>query len=203
MANRAPICFDEQGHWLGDYDEAGKPKQQAIWLGDLPVALVGSNRPVGTAASTDQKLAYTEADHLNTPRVVIDPERNVAIWNWAIQAEPFGDSQPNQDPDQDDKAFTLDLRLPGQRYDSATGLDQNDQRDYDPRSGRYIQSDPIGLNGGMNPFFYASGNPLMNIDPLGLFEWPSLPQGVVNGTAGFGDTLSFGVSFPKKQTVDK
>ena len=32
------LLFDEQGHWLGDYDDAGKPKQQAIWLGDLPVA---------------------------------------------------------------------------------------------------------------------------------------------------------------------
>ena len=34
----------------------------------------------------------------------------------------------------------------------------------------------------------------MNVDPLGLFDWPSLPQGVVNGAAGFGDTLSFGAT---------
>ena len=49
--------FDEQGHWLGDVDDAGKPKQQAIWLGDIPVAVVGSNSPVGEAASSEQTLA--------------------------------------------------------------------------------------------------------------------------------------------------
>ena len=160
--------FDQQGHWLGDYDEAGKPKQQAIWLGDIPVAVVGSNSPVGTAASSDQKLAYIEADHLNTPRVVIDPERNVAIWSWDIQAEPFGDSQPNQDPDKDGKQFTLDLRYPGQRYDSATSLYQNDRRDYDPKAGRYIQSDPIGLLGGINTYLYVEGIPIKFVDPSGL-----------------------------------
>ena len=48
------------------YDAAGQAKQQAIWLGDIPIAVVGSNSPVGQAASKEQKLAYIEADHLNT-----------------------------------------------------------------------------------------------------------------------------------------
>jgi RHS repeat-associated protein len=41
-------------------------------------------------------------------------------------------------------------------------------RDYDPATGRYVQSDPIGLAGGLNPYLYANGNPLRWIDPLGL-----------------------------------
>jgi RHS repeat-associated protein len=60
--------------------------------------------------------------------------------------------------------------LPGQYFDSETGLHQNYFRDYDPKTGRYIQADPIGLAGGMNPYGYVGGNPLSGIDPLGL-DW--------------------------------
>lgn len=41
-------------------------------------------------------------------------------------------------------------------------------RDYDPGLGRYLESDPIGLNGGFNTFGYALANALSQYDPFGL-----------------------------------
>jgi len=59
------------------------------------------------------------------------------------------------------------LRFPGQYYQPETGLYYNYFRDYDPSTGRYIQSDPIGLEGGLNTYLYAKANPLRYTDPTG------------------------------------
>jgi RHS repeat-associated protein len=77
-------------------------------------------------------------------------------------------------------AFTIrnNLRFPGQYYDRETGLNYNYFRYYDPRTGRYTRTDPIGLMGGMNPYGYGLNNPLCQIDPLGLiyntYSWKAL-----------------------------
>ena len=64
--------------------------------------------------------------------------------------------------------FAYNLRFPGQYFDSETGKHYNYFRDYDPAIGRYVESDPIGLRGGVNSFAYAWARPLTLIDPLGL-----------------------------------
>jgi RHS repeat-associated protein len=64
--------------------------------------------------------------------------------------------------------FTHRLRFPGQIYDIESNLHSNGHRDYDPRLGRYVESDPIGLEGGINTYAYAGNDPVNAIDPLGL-----------------------------------
>ena len=170
-SRRTVTVYDESGRWIGDYDSAtGNPIQQVIWLHDLPVGLL-----VGSGAS--QTLYYIEPDMLGTPRVVLNPTTNQAVWRWDLTGEAFGDTAPNQDPDGDGQAFVFDMRFPGQRFDAATGLNYNYFRDYEAGTGRYSQSDPIGLDGGISTFGYVGGNPLVYSDPLGLvnLDIPGVP----------------------------
>jgi RHS repeat-associated protein len=175
--------YDEDGHWLGDYNTASKAVQQVIWLDDLPVGVLAGNT-----------LNYVQPDHLGAPRAVIDSVRDVAIWKWNIKGEAFGNTAPDQDPDRDGASFVFDMRFPGQRYDSTTGLNQNYYRDYDSISGRYVQSDPIGLNGGLSTYAYTGANPIGLVDPFGLSSLVySRPAGmlyVYNGAGGLAGQYS-------------
>ncbi|MBB5944496.1 RHS repeat-associated core domain-containing protein, partial [Xanthomonas sp. 3307] len=158
---------------MGDYDTNGKALQQAIWLDDLPVGVLA-----GTA------LNYVQPDHLGAPRAVIDSVRDVAIWAWDVKGEAFGTTPPNQDPDNDGTAFVFNLRFPGQRYDSATGLNQNYFRDYDAGTGRYAQSDLMGLQGSINTYAYANSQSIMLIDPFGLQSSAVVNSGAANAARG-------------------
>ncbi|MGH7485183.1 MAG: RHS repeat domain-containing protein [Gemmatimonadaceae bacterium] len=115
------------------------------------------------------------AKHLNTPRLVADAA-GTTVWRWD-QQEPFGNNPANDDPDGNSVAFDLPLRLPGQRYDTETGLHYNYFRDYDPSVGRYEEGDPIGLKGRLNIYAYVFGRPLDRIDTVGLEgEIPNVGQ---------------------------
>ena len=107
---------------------------------------------------------YVHTDQLGTPRAITDG--STVIWRW--ESDAFGSTPAQEDPDGDTNLFTYNLRFPGQYYDSETGLHYNYFRTYDPGVGRYLRSDPIGLDGGMNTYDYAGSNPLTFKDPLGL-----------------------------------
>ena len=88
------------------------------------------------------------------------------MWRW--EGEAFGATLPNEDPDGDGVTTTVNLRFPGQYYDQETGLHYNWFRYYDPRIGRYVTSDPIGLWAGLNTYAYVNNNSLNFTDPSGL-----------------------------------
>jgi RHS repeat-associated protein len=157
--------YDEQGHLAGEYTASGQLIQEIVWLGDLPIAVL---KP----GATTPDLYYIHADTLGTPRQISRPGDNKVVWAW--ESEAFGASLPNQNPS-GLGTFVFNLRFPGQYYDAETGLHYNYFRDYDPRTGRYIQSDPIGLAGGLNTYAYVNGNPVNAIDPDGRIAqvfWP-------------------------------
>ena len=151
--------FDEAGHLIGEYSSTGALVQETIWLGDTPVATI---RP-GTPAV----VYYVHADHLNAPRMVTQSLASNSKVAWRWDTDPFGTPAPNQNP-AGLGTFVFNLRYPGQYYDSETGLSYNMARDYDPQVGRYVESDPIGLRGGLNTYAYVENSPVGQFDPTGL-----------------------------------
>jgi RHS repeat-associated protein len=119
----------------------------------------------GGSTITTVGTYFVHTDHLGTPRSVSNDAQTV-VWRW--DSGPFGHSAPNEDPDGNSKPFVLNLRFPGQYFDAESALNYNYFRDYDPSTGRYVESDPIGLSGGLNSFAYVGGNPVSNTDPTGL-----------------------------------
>jgi RHS repeat-associated protein len=146
------FIYDESGHVIGEYDQNGNPVQEHIYLGDRPVAVVqGGSSSGGT-------VDYVTADQLYTPRVITDGGQAV-IWTW--NSDPFGATAPSG-------SLNYNLRFMGQYFDAETGHVYNYHRDYDPGTDRYLESDPIGLNGGLATYLYVDANPFFNVDQTGL-----------------------------------
>jgi len=118
-----------------------------------------------TVTASAAKLHFIHPDHLNTPRLIAD-STGTTVWRWD-QGEPFGNDVPNNDPS-GVGAFEFNMRFPGQYFDRETNLAYNSFRDYDSAIARYIESDPIGLRGGINTYVYVRSSPLRLIDPEGL-----------------------------------
>ena len=153
--NGADLHYDSAGHLIGESNAAGVFRRQYLWLDDLPVAFYQAG-----------SLSYVHTDHLGAPQKMTDGGQNIV---WDAVSDPFM-AQPLP------TNLTMNLRLPGQQFDSLTGLHYNGIRDYDPTLGRYLESDPIGLAGEINTYAYVDGNPITNVDPLGLDLEPGPSQ---------------------------
>jgi len=97
---------------------------------------------------------------------MIADSTGTTVWRWD-QGEPFGNDVPNNDPS-GLGAFDFNMRFPGQYFDRETNNLYNAYRDYNPEIGRYVESDPLGLPGGLNTYSYVGSNPIRHIDPYGL-----------------------------------
>ena len=103
---------------------------------------------------------------INTPKVITRATDNQIVWQWT-NADPFGMFPPNDNPS-GLGIFTYNPRFPGTVFDKESNLLHNGFRDLDPQGGRYNQSDPIGLAGGINTYSYVESNPISYTDILGL-----------------------------------
>jgi len=176
LSARLRYAYDEDGQLLGQYSDTGAPIQETIWFNGQPVAVLEG-----------EQMYYVYADHLNTPRAITN-QANTTVWSWV--SDPFGVAVPNEDPDGDGSPFVYNHRFAGQYYDTETGLHYNYFRYYDPTTGSYITSDPVGLAGGLNTYGYVGGNPLNTIDPYGL-DCVAINGSVTCTAPGGGQTVTF------------
>lgn len=165
--------YDEGTHLIGEYPSVGSDIEY-VWIDGTPVAMLLSD-------SLTLQVFFIHPDQLNTPRFMTDSSGSV-VWRW--DSDGFGNGLADEDPDNDTNLVTMNLRFSGQQFDAETLTYYNYFRDFDPELGGYLQSDPIGLKGGLNTYGYALQSPFVFTDPLGLEV--VLTGRPVSGTAGLG-----------------
>jgi len=144
------FLYDRADNLLEEAGDNGTSNRDYVYLGGQPVAFVLPQS--GT-------LYFVHTDRLGTPQAVTDSTQTVA---WHAAYKPFGEISIGT------TNIAQNLRLPGQYEDTSLGWYQNGFRDYVPAWGRYLESDPLGLGGGLNTYAYALGNPGKYTDPKGL-----------------------------------
>ncbi len=147
------------GHSLtAEANETGKITAQYLYYNNQPFTKL------------EGKTIYAlHTDNLGTPRAATDNKGKLV---WQADFSPFGKAQIKT------QKITLNLRFPGQYEDAETGKYYNYFRDYDPDTGRYATSDPIGLQGGINTYAYAYSNPIAYVDIDG--RKATLSNGLIN-----------------------
>ncbi|MGQ0585843.1 MAG: RHS repeat-associated core domain-containing protein, partial [Gammaproteobacteria bacterium] len=127
--------YAPDGTLLGETSNGGATlTTQYIWLAGQLIGLIK-----GTA------LYYVHTDHLGRPEVVTG---SGMAEKWRATNTSFGRTSVTS------TIGDLNIGFPGQYYDAESGLYYNWNRYYDPSTGRYLQSDPIGLAGGLNTYTY-------------------------------------------------
>jgi RHS repeat-associated protein len=150
--------YDNVGRLLSE--NTGSATRDYVWAGNTLVAVLD------TPAQGGDTLHYVYTDGLGTPRAITTQD-GAEVWDWPAVQNPFGERAASGNE------YTFNLRFPGQYFDQETGLHYNYHRDYEPVTGRYVESDPIGLQGGISAYGYAYQNPFLNSDSSGLLVWTS------------------------------
>ncbi|MGA9827819.1 MAG: RHS repeat-associated core domain-containing protein, partial [Rhodanobacteraceae bacterium] len=146
----AHYVYDETGMLLTDNGNGNVYPTDYVYANGRPIALVRN----GT-------IYYVHSDQLGTPRAVTAAGSATPVWTWSFTGNPFGEQQPTG-------TFRMNLRFPGQYFDQESGLAYNYYRDYEAGTGRYVESDPIGLSGGAETYAYVDSTPLLDADLSGL-----------------------------------
>lgn len=172
---------------IAEADESGTITTQYGWTpggtwGTAPLFI-----HTAQAGAQTKRLYPYHNDHLGTPQAITDQSGAIV---WQARAQAFGKTTVA-----DTAVIENPLRFPGQYEDVETGTHYNYFRDYEPEVGRYVQWDPIGLDGGFNAYGYVHSRPTARLDPLGLKDdcecEPSPPIGswstvLAGGAAGVG-----------------
>lgn len=175
----SPYTFNWTGVTAGSYAITAKATDN--------LTAVTTSSAVNVTVNAAQALYFIHPDQLNTPRVITDATPQ-GVWRWDND-DAFGGNIPNSNPSSLGN-FTFNPRFPGQYFDSETNNHYNYYRDYSPDIGRYIESDPVGLRGGINTYGYVDSSPLSDSDPEGernsnqMSPVPILPNSALNRMPG-------------------
>ena len=170
------VCVSPPKHTGCNYVNQWIPSAEYVWEDNTLVGYVTvAPPPIPPQSPNPSMLYYVETDHLGTPRQVILPgtsaSSDTAVWKWDSVASnsAFGENTPSL------QTISFNMRFPGQYFDQETGFAYNSARDYEASTGRYLESDPIGLRGAINSYSYTGANPLRFSDPssraLRLLPW--------------------------------
>ena len=151
------FIYDQSGQLIAEMDaDTGQTLREYVYVNGQQIALVDDT------GSPDEAVYYVHNDHLGTPQKISD-DSQVVVWDAVYH--PFGEVEIVTN------VVENNVRFPGQYADLESGLHYNYYRDYDPSIGRYVESDPIGLRGGLNTFGYAGAQPITYVDPKGTVMW--------------------------------